>query len=175
MGTVKRVIAKRRRRRRRHAPGVPADAGGYSFRYVMTDPYRAELPEVTSAKRAGDCKVEGSLAARHLEIQLLFTSSGRRIAARRAATRGFIGSRRAAGGFSIRRIARTQSPRRASPVTVTCRITLLEKRVLSDTRRRRSSWPIRRKPFRRCRSSSGGQAPREALKRHTRCQAGLWA
>jgi hypothetical protein len=66
MGTVKRVIA-----------NVDGNGGdmllacqlmreGYSFRYVMTDPYRAELPEVTSAKRAGDCKSKALWLLDHL-------------------------------------------------------------------------------------------------------------
>lgn len=56
MGSVRQVLGSLDRKPADMARACALMRQGRSFRYTVTDPYRADSPAVTSAKRAGDCK-----------------------------------------------------------------------------------------------------------------------
>ena len=58
MGTVQRVITNLNEHTASMATACELMQQGRSFRYWMTDPYRAQAPAVTAARQSGDCKAK---------------------------------------------------------------------------------------------------------------------
>ncbi len=66
MGTVRAVISRLDARAASMGDACELVAQGRHFRYLMSDPYRAQPPAVTEARRAGDCKSKALWLYDHL-------------------------------------------------------------------------------------------------------------
>lgn len=66
LGTVRTVISRVDERPATMATACELVRTGRRFRYVITDPYRAQPPEVTEARNSGDCKSKALWLYDHL-------------------------------------------------------------------------------------------------------------